>query len=173
MCAVSRVSCLTFPYINPAALRVRRPPKEEIARGTHSHTLTLTLYTLFDTACVSVTATCKKRAVAESSCHRLCVSHEHICSRSSGAASRTPARAIGEGRVARPRATDQQLVGVGQGVCRLPSRTGGHAMPGEVRVKRQEGHGRRRHKQRAGVGSTADWGQGTERNARRTLSSCL
>ena len=45
-------------------------------------------------ACVSVTATCKKRAVVESSCHRLCVSHEHTCSRSSGAVSRTPARAI-------------------------------------------------------------------------------
>eukprot|EP00964_Phaeocystis_antarctica_P054729 scaffold32205_cov65-Phaeocystis_antarctica.AAC.3 len=38
------------------------------------------------------------------------------------AASRTPARAIasrGEGRGARPRATDEQLVGVGQGVCVL------------------------------------------------------
>ena len=37
------------------------------------------------------------------------------------AASRTPARAVGEGRGARPRATDEQLVGVGQGVCVLPS----------------------------------------------------
>ena len=46
----------------------------------------------------------------------------------SRAASRTPARAVasrGEGRVARPRATDQQLVGVGQGVCGLPSRKDG------------------------------------------------
>eukprot|EP00964_Phaeocystis_antarctica_P157292 scaffold127415_cov63-Phaeocystis_antarctica.AAC.1 len=35
---------------------------------------------------------------------------------------RTPARAIlrGEGRGARPRAPDEQLVGVGQGVCVLP-----------------------------------------------------
>jgi hypothetical protein len=40
----------------------------------------------------------------------------------SGAASRSPARAIGrgEGRGARPRATDGQLVGGGQGVCVLP-----------------------------------------------------
>eukprot|EP00964_Phaeocystis_antarctica_P061667 scaffold36871_cov49-Phaeocystis_antarctica.AAC.2 len=41
---------------------------------------------------------------------------------------RTPARAIasgGEGRGARPRATDEQLVGVGQGVCALPSRREG------------------------------------------------
>eukprot|EP00964_Phaeocystis_antarctica_P049980 scaffold28957_cov67-Phaeocystis_antarctica.AAC.3 len=40
------------------------------------------------------------------------------------AASRTPARVIasrGEGRGARPRATDEQLVGVGQGVRVLPS----------------------------------------------------
>ena len=44
------------------------------------------------------------------------------------AGSRTPARAIasgGEGRVARPRATDEQLVGGGQGVCVLPSRREG------------------------------------------------
>eukprot|EP00964_Phaeocystis_antarctica_P074483 scaffold45801_cov57-Phaeocystis_antarctica.AAC.3 len=44
------------------------------------------------------------------------------------AASRTPARAVasrGKGRGARPRATDQQLVGVGQGVCALPSRKEG------------------------------------------------
>ena len=41
--------------------------------------------------------------------------------------SRTPARAIasgGEGRGARPRATNEQLVGVGQGVCALPSQMG-------------------------------------------------
>eukprot|EP00964_Phaeocystis_antarctica_P071135 scaffold43354_cov58-Phaeocystis_antarctica.AAC.2 len=41
---------------------------------------------------------------------------------------RPPARAIasrGEGRGARPRATDEQLVGVGQGACGLPSRKGG------------------------------------------------
>eukprot|EP00964_Phaeocystis_antarctica_P116988 scaffold80854_cov54-Phaeocystis_antarctica.AAC.2 len=41
------------------------------------------------------------------------------------AASRTPARAIEEGRGARPRATDEQLVGVVQGVCALPSRKEG------------------------------------------------
>ena len=41
------------------------------------------------------------------------------------AASRTPARAVGEGRGARPRATNEQLVGVGQGVCALPSRREG------------------------------------------------
>eukprot|EP00964_Phaeocystis_antarctica_P103861 scaffold69098_cov54-Phaeocystis_antarctica.AAC.3 len=41
---------------------------------------------------------------------------------------RTPARAVasrGKGRGARPRATDAQLVGVGQGVCVLPSRREG------------------------------------------------
>eukprot|EP00964_Phaeocystis_antarctica_P054504 scaffold32040_cov69-Phaeocystis_antarctica.AAC.2 len=47
----------------------------------------------------------------------------------SRAASRTPrARAIasaGEGRGARPRATDEQLVGVGQGGRVLPSRKEG------------------------------------------------
>eukprot|EP00964_Phaeocystis_antarctica_P117124 scaffold80963_cov72-Phaeocystis_antarctica.AAC.1 len=46
----------------------------------------------------------------------------------SRAASRTPARAVasrGEGRGARPRATDEQLVGIGQGVCVLPSRKAG------------------------------------------------
>ena len=51
-----------------------------------------------------------------------------FCSRSSGAASRNPARAVasrGEGRVAPPRATDEQLVGVGQGVCALSSRKEG------------------------------------------------
>eukprot|EP00964_Phaeocystis_antarctica_P036282 scaffold20724_cov60-Phaeocystis_antarctica.AAC.1 len=37
-------------------------------------------------------------------------------------------RAIGEDRGARPRATDKQLVGVGQGVRALPSRKGGHAI---------------------------------------------
>ena len=46
----------------------------------------------------------------------------------SRAASRSPARAIasgGEGRGARPRAADEQLVGVGQGVCVLPESKGG------------------------------------------------
>ena len=52
-------------------------------------------------------------------------SHSHLDARASvrrAASQRTPARAIGEGRGARPRATDEQLVGVGQGVCALPSR---------------------------------------------------
>eukprot|EP00964_Phaeocystis_antarctica_P132150 scaffold96187_cov56-Phaeocystis_antarctica.AAC.2 len=46
----------------------------------------------------------------------------------SRAASRAPARVIasrGEGRGARPRATNEQLVGVGQGVCVLPNRKEG------------------------------------------------
>eukprot|EP00964_Phaeocystis_antarctica_P065162 scaffold39268_cov62-Phaeocystis_antarctica.AAC.1 len=54
---------------------------------------------------------------------------------SSGAASWTPAQAVasrGEGRGACPRATDEQLVGVGQGVCALPSRKEGRTMRGEV-----------------------------------------
>eukprot|EP00964_Phaeocystis_antarctica_P074397 scaffold45742_cov55-Phaeocystis_antarctica.AAC.1 len=39
----------------------------------------------------------------------------------------------GEGRGARPRATDEQLVGVGQRVCGLPSRKEDmHMMRGEV-----------------------------------------
>ena len=67
-----------------------------------------------------------------SSSHRLCSSHEHTCSRRSlGAASRSPARAIaktGEGRGARPCATDEQLVGGGQGACALPSRREGTQM---------------------------------------------
>ena len=56
----------------------------------------------------------------------------HAQSRSSVAASRSPAggklRVIassGEGVGAGPCATDEQLVGVGQGVCRLPSRREG------------------------------------------------
>ena len=92
----------------------------------HAHGRRIAGFPPSPSACVSVTATCKKRAVAESSCHRLCVSHELICSRSSGgAASWSPARVIasrGEGRGALPRATDEQFVGVGQGVCALPSR---------------------------------------------------
>ena len=49
------------------------------------------------------------------------------------AASRSPARAVaskGEGRGARPRATDGQLVGGGQGVCVLPESKGGHGVRG-------------------------------------------
>eukprot|EP00964_Phaeocystis_antarctica_P060773 scaffold36265_cov43-Phaeocystis_antarctica.AAC.4 len=55
--------------------------------------------------------------------------HQGGLARESGRAGpRTPARAIasgGEGRGARPRATDEQLVGVGQGGCVLPSRREG------------------------------------------------
>ena len=164
------------------------------------------------------------------------------------AASRTPARVIassGEGQSTRPRATDEQLVGVGQGVCELPSRKEGMTVRGELRVGRREaagdrgarsvqgrarlqirsrarggahveyvahdcnlgrieaqrlierrrglprvkmraygaardteyreagGGGRPRCTQRAGVGSTADWAQGTGRSAPRTLRSWL
>eukprot|EP00964_Phaeocystis_antarctica_P058140 scaffold34462_cov56-Phaeocystis_antarctica.AAC.9 len=59
---------------------------------------------------------------------RVCVEildrrHQGGLGRESRAGPRTPARAIasgGEGRGARPRATDEQLVGVGQGVGGLP-----------------------------------------------------
>ena len=66
------------------------------------------------------------------------------------AASRTPARAVGEGRGARPRATDEQLVGVGQGVCALPSRREGIRCGRRCGPGGQEGGGRRWRKQRAG-----------------------
>ena len=60
---------------------------------------------------------------------RICpVTHTSIRASVRRAASRTPAQAIvsrGEGRGARPRATDEQLVGVVQGVCALPSRKEG------------------------------------------------
>eukprot|EP00964_Phaeocystis_antarctica_P144547 scaffold110353_cov67-Phaeocystis_antarctica.AAC.3 len=51
-----------------------------------------------------------------------------VVSECARAASRSPARAIaktGEGRGARPCATDEQLVGGGQGACALPSRKEG------------------------------------------------
>ena len=60
------------------------------------------------------------------------------------AASRPPARFIiasgGEGRGARPRATDEQLVGIGQG-CALPrvARGGAYDVGGEVRAGRRGG----------------------------------
>eukprot|EP00964_Phaeocystis_antarctica_P017046 scaffold9391_cov52-Phaeocystis_antarctica.AAC.3 len=60
-------------------------------------------------------------------------------------ASRTPARAVasrGKGRVAPPRATDQQLVGVGQGVCGLPGRMEGIRLSSETWTRRREGMGR-------------------------------
>ena len=64
--------------------------------------------------------------------------HARLSERASGAASRRPARAIasgGEGGGARPRAADEQLVGGGQGVCVLPSRTEGvRGMRGDARA---------------------------------------
>ena len=48
----------------------------------------------------------------------------------------------------------------------------GHAVCGARYAGRQaEGGGRPQCKQRVGQGSTADWGQGTGRSARRTWSS--
>ena len=96
----------------------------------------------------------------------------------SRATSRSPARAIasgGEGRGARPRATDGQLVGGGQGVCVLPSRREGHMQcgarcgPGGRRVWGSGGasgmHG--------GRPATQDcWGSGHARSAPRTSLSC-
>ena len=50
---------------------------------------------------------------------------------------------------------------------------GGLTVRGEADTGRQAGGGgRSRCKQRAAEGSTADWGQGTGRSARRTWSSC-
>ena len=48
---------------------------------------------------------------------------------------------------------------------------GGHAVLGEVRPGWWNG-GRPRRKRRAGEGSTADWGQGMGRSARRTCTAC-
>ena len=79
-------------------------------------------------ACVSMTATCKKRAVVESSRHRLCLSHAHKCSQSLRAVSRSPPRHIivVKDRIPLPRATDVQ-VHIGKATCTLisvdPSRT--------------------------------------------------
>ena len=89
---------------------------------------------------------------------------------------RSPARAIasgGEGRGARPRATDEQLVGGGQGVCGLPSRKECMRYPARCESGDRRALERRRHTQRAGAGSTADWGQGTGGSAPRTLIACL
>ena len=47
-----------------------------------------------------------------------------------------------------------------------------YAVRGELRSWRREGGGRRRCKQGAGEGSTADLGQGMGRSARRTSSPC-
>ena len=93
----------------------------------------------------------------------------------SRAASRSPARAIasgGEGRGARPRAADEQLVGGGQGVCDLPESKGGRVIGGEVRAGRRE-----RGYEAAATACTGPdsrlGGQGHARSARRTCSSCL
>ena len=91
-----------------------------------------------------------------------------ICISATCAASRTPARAIviGEGRGARPRATDEQLVGGGQGVGGLPSRRAG------IGRGAWEGH-------RAGAAQVAlrarpseGWGPLHARYARKTCPSC-
>eukprot|EP00964_Phaeocystis_antarctica_P102580 scaffold67915_cov54-Phaeocystis_antarctica.AAC.1 len=96
-----------------------------------------------------------------------------MCSRSSGAVSRTPARAIasrGEGRGACPRATDEQLVGVGQGVCALPSRKQGArcgARCGLGAGKRGPAAAHERHARREGPAVEAG---GARACAERTLN---
>ena len=55
--------------------------------------------------------------------------------------------------------------------CRESNR--GHTVRVKVRAGRREDGGRPRCKQRAGEGSTADWGQGTGRSAHRTWSPWL
>jgi len=80
----------------------------------------------------------------------------------SRAASRSPARAIasgGEGRGARPRAADEQLVGGGQGVCALPESKGGRVYNGGrgVRVPGGGREGTRRQRRHA-RGATQGWG---------------
>ena len=73
------------------------------------------------------------------------VAHLDVEGSGQRAASRTPARAVasrGKGRVAPPRATDQQLVGVGQGVCGLPGRREGIRLSSETWTRRREGMGR-------------------------------
>ena len=102
------------------------------------------------------------------------------------AASRTPARAIviGEGRGARPRATDEQLVGVGQGVCGLPSRkegvrSGARCGPGErtrinSEVCRERGRGAAAAQAACtGRGRLKTGSPGHARSARRTCTSRL
>ena len=82
------------------------------------------------------------------------------------AASRTPARSVVEGRGARPCATNEQLVGVGQGVYALPSRKEGIRCAARCGPREAGGGGRRRGAQRAGEGPPASRlgsGQGEER----------
>ena len=89
---------------------------------------------------VGVDATHTLRAVVHGSRHRLCPGRTHTSMRASGAGIRGPsptAWAIvrGKGRVARPRAADEQLVFVGQGACALPSRKEGvQGMRGDARA---------------------------------------
>ena len=98
---------------------------------------------------------------------RLCLGRTHTSVRASGAASRRPARVIasgGEGRGARPRAADEQLVGGGEGVCPLPSRKEGvrGIMRGDARAASCGCTGRDRgaSSMHEGVGVTAVWGAG-------------
>eukprot|EP00964_Phaeocystis_antarctica_P045219 scaffold26019_cov69-Phaeocystis_antarctica.AAC.2 len=71
---------------------------------------------------------------------------------------------------ARPRATNEQFVGVGQGVCALPSRKEGIRCGAGREAK---GVGRQHLKERAEKGSTAYRGQGAGRSALGTSRSCL
>eukprot|EP00964_Phaeocystis_antarctica_P011748 scaffold6480_cov70-Phaeocystis_antarctica.AAC.2 len=67
---------------------------------------------------------------------------------------------------------NEQLVGRGQGVCALPIVERGAYGAGGVVRRKEGGGGRSRRTQRAGDGSTAAWGQGTGRSARRTCRPC-
>ena len=92
------------------------------------------------------------------------------------AASGTPAtRAIasgGEGRITRPCATDEQLVGAGQGACNLPSQMRGVRCGASCRrAAGREASDRGAHRQRAGEDTTADSGAGHERERTRNMSA--
>jgi hypothetical protein len=96
----------------------------------------------------------------------------------SRAASRSPARAIamiasgGEGRGARPRAADEQLVGGGQGGCVLPRvERGACNIGGEVRAGRRERGYEVAASACTGPDSQKAGGQGHARSARRTCST--
>eukprot|EP00964_Phaeocystis_antarctica_P013465 scaffold7370_cov57-Phaeocystis_antarctica.AAC.5 len=72
---------------------------------------------------------------------------------------RTPARAIssrGKGRGARPRATDEQLVGIGQGVCVLCGVAWRAHGAGQGAAREAGSSGRPRRTQRASEGATAE-----------------
>ena len=87
------------------------------------------------------------RAVVQAAAKTLPRPHAHLGERASVAASRRPARAIasgGEGRGARPRAADAQLVGGGEGVCGLPSRKDG--VRGIMREGAERGEERGTHR---------------------------